>query len=522
MESPWAPLRRRVFFVLWLAQLGSNIGTWMQTVGAQWFLVDAGSSATTIALVQTATMAPALLFALYAGVLADSHDRRRVLVVMNMLAALAASALTVVAAVGVLDPTWLLAFTFIIGSGVALSAPAWQAIQPELVPREEIPAAAALGSVTVNLARAVGPAVAGLLVAIAGPAFVFGVNAASFIAAAVAIYAWRRPAPASTVTGREPAVDAFRSGLRYIRSAPHIRRILLRTALFVIPGSALWALLPVAANGHLDVGPNGYGLLLGALGVGALLGVILLPRLRQRLSANTVLSMSAVAFGVGTLATGYLPPLATALLLMVAGAAWIGNLTTFNSAMQLTVSPWVRARGLAGYMLVMQGSQALGALAWGAAADAFGYPVTLAASGVLLVLLPLSVLFWPLPASTGTLDRTISPLADDLTAPAAAPVESSGPVTVHTRYRIDPADLAEFVAGMSAVRLYRLRTGATSWSLLKSVDDPTLLTEVYTLPTWAELVRQEQERTTGEDHKLLARVNALLVEHPSTTRHLPS
>jgi MFS family permease len=518
MESPWAPLRRRAFFILWLAQLGSNIGTWMQTVGAQWFLVEANSTPVVVALVQTASLAPALLFSLHAGVMADAFDRRKVIFAMNLLAAVAAAALTVAAVVGALTPVSLLVFTVLIGSGVALSAPAWQAIQPELVPREEIASAAALGSVTVNAARAVGPAVAGLLVAWFGPAFVFGLNALSFVAAAVAIYFWRRPV--APPADPEHVTEALLSGVRYIRAAPHIRRILLRTVLFVVPASALWALLPVAADGHLDLGADGYGLLLAALGVGALLGIVVLPKVRQHTSANAVLAGSAALFGVGTIAAGYLPGLVVAALMVVAGAAWIGNLTTFSASMQLTLSPWVRARGLSAYLLVMQGAQAAGALLWGAAATAFGYPTTLLISGGLLLAVPFSILIWPLPSTTGKLDRSIQPAEDTVIDSAASPAPSSGPVTVITTYRVDDDQVADFVSAMAPVRLFRLRTGATDWRMTRSVDDPTVFTELYTLPTWREYVRQGQERTTGEDRKLLTGALTFTDEQPTTTRHV--
>jgi MFS family permease len=519
MESPWAPLRRRAFFVLWLAQLGSNIGTWMQTVGAQWFLVEAHSTPIVVAMVQTATMAPALLFSLHAGVMADTFDRRKVIFGMNVLAAVVAAGLTFAAVLGALTPVSLLVFTALIGSGVALSAPAWQAVQPELVPRKEFAAAAALGGVTVNGARAVGPAAAGLLVAWFGPAFVFGLNALSFAAAAAAIYFWRRPV--GQPADHERITEALLSGVRYIRSAPHIRRILLRTALFVAPASALWALLPLAANGHLNMGADGYGLLLAALGVGALLGVVVLPKARQRISANAILAATAALFGIATIAAGYLPAPIVAALMVVSGLAWIANLTTFSSSMQLTLSPWVRARGLAAYLLVMQGAQATGALLWGAAATLVGYSAALAASGALLLAVPLSIALWPLPSTTGQLDRTIQRDEEELDDNIEGPEPTSGPVVLITAYRVDHHQVSDFVEAMAPVRLFRLRTGATDWKLTRSVDDPTVFTEIYTVPTWREYVRQGRERTTGQDRKLLTHAWEFIRGEPRTSRHIP-
>lgn len=520
VESPWAPLRRRAFFILWLVQLGSNVGSWMQTVGAQWYLVEADASPTIVALVQTANMAPALLLSLMAGVLAEAFDRRRLIIGTNIFAALAAAALTVHAVVGLPNPTSLLVYTFLIGAGVALSGPAWQAIQPDLVPRAEIQSAAALGGVTVNAARAVGPAAAGVLVAWAGPALVFGLNSLSFVAAAAAVYFWR--SPDRDTTGRESVSEAMASGLRYIRSAPRIKRILLRTALFTTPAGALWALLPVAADGHLDMGPAGYGLLLGALGAGALLGVVFLPRIRAHATHNTVLALSALLFAAGTAATGYLPAAAVAVLMIIAGAAWIGSLSTFNSVMQLTLPQWVRARGLATYLFVMMGTQAIGAFLWGVAATAFGYAPTLAASALLLVLAAASIAIWPLLPGTGQLDRSVARTLDWAGSHTAEPEPDAGPVTILVTYKSDAGQADAFIAAMTQVRLSRLRTGATDWRLLRSTDDHNEFSEMYTLPTWREYQRQEQDRLTGEDRKLLTRAQEQTTEPPSTSWFLPA
>ena len=520
MESPWAPLRRHTFFILWMAQLGSNVGSWMQTVGAQWYLVESGASPAVIALVQTANLAPALLLSLMAGVLADSFDRRRLIIGTNIFAALAATALTLSAASGLLEPASLLVYTFLIGAGVALSSPAWQAIQPDLVPRSEIQAASALGGVTVNAARAVGPAAAGVLVAVAGPAFVFGLNALSFLGAAAAVYSWRTPQ--RDLTDREHVHEAMAAGIRYIRSAPRIRRILLRTALFTTPASALWALLPIAANGHLDIGSAGYGLLLGALGAGALLGVVVLPRVRTRITNDTILAGSALLFGAGTAAAAFLPPLPVAALMVVAGAAWIGNLSTFGAVTQLTLPAWVRARGMSTYLLVMAGTQALGALAWGSIATIFGYELALAASATLLIATAASIFVWPLLPGTGQLDRTVSgpgehtPIQTDTIDPG------TGPVTVIITYRPDPDLLEQFTAAMEQVELTRRRTGATDWKLTRQLGKPGSFAEIYTLPTWREYQRQEEERITGEDRRHFDSARETCLEEPTQNWYLPA
>ncbi|MCU1420389.1 MAG: transporter, partial [Microbacteriaceae bacterium] len=339
--SPWAPLGVTAFRVLWIAQLGSNVGTWMQTVGAQWYLVDAAASATIVALVQTASLAPTILFALPAGVFADSFDRRRLLIGGSAVSAVLALGLTVVSMVGRLTPGVLLLFTFLLGAASALIGPAWQAIQPELVPRDQIPAAAGLNGVTVNGARAIGPALAGFVLAWAGTSVVFGINALSFVGTVAALIWWKRPAQPG-LDDRERFRDALRAGVRYVVAAALVRRILLRSALFALPASALWALLPLVASGRLKLDSGGYGVMLAALGVGALVGVFVLPSVRSRVPDNGVLAGSAVAYGLGVVGAATLPFAPTLVLLVVAGLAWIGTLTVLNAALQLTLPQWVR------------------------------------------------------------------------------------------------------------------------------------------------------------------------------------
>lgn len=264
--STWAPLRSPVFRALWIAQFVSNLGTWMQMVGAQWMLVGDPRAAVLVPLVQTAATLPVMLLALPSGVLADLIDRRRLLIATQGAMAATVGALATLTGAGLTTPTVLLLLLFIIGCGQALTAPAWQAIQPDLVPAEQIPAAAALGSMSMNGARAIGPAIAGVLVSLAGPTLVFALNAVSFAGIVLVLVMWRRPTVEQSYPS-ERALAALSAGGRFIRSAPIVRRILLRTALFIAPGSALWGLLPVIADRQLGLSSAGYGLLLGALGV---------------------------------------------------------------------------------------------------------------------------------------------------------------------------------------------------------------------------------------------------------------
>jgi predicted MFS family arabinose efflux permease len=379
----WAPLRIGAFRGLFIAALTSNIGTWMQIVGAQWFLVERHASAATVALVQTASLSPTLILAVFAGALADLVDRRRLLVVLQVYAAVAAAVLTAVTVAGLLDAVMLLSFMFAIGCAAALTTPAWQAIQPELVPREQFHAAASLSGVAVDAARAVGPPIAGVLVAAAGPEAVFAINAVSFVAVVAALVMWKRPP--STPAKREPLGQSVVVGTRYVRNSSVVRRILLRAAMFAFPVSALWALLPVAASQHWHLHAIGYGAVLGTVGVGAVLGALVMSRLRTAYSANALLVLAALIDAAGLLAAAYLPLAPGVVLLLLSGVAWIATLTTLTVAAQLALPDWVRARGLAMYLVVLIGSQALGAFVWGLVASSLGLSASLSASAVLLI-----------------------------------------------------------------------------------------------------------------------------------------
>ena len=517
--SAWAPMAIAAFRVLWFAQLGSNIGTWMQTVGAQWYLVEGAASATIIALVQTASLAPAVLFSLPAGVLADSLDRRKLLIWGSSASAVIAAVLTVVAALNGLSSWTILAFTFLLGITSTLTSPAWQAIQPELVPRALIGASSALGGVTVNGARAVGPALAGVILSAFGAPVVFGINALSFVGAVVALLWWKRPAQPG-LDDREPFGAALRAGVRYVASAHLVRRILLRSALFALPASALWALLPVTAR-RLDLSSSGYGLLLGALGVGAILGIFALPIARKHLSDNVVIVASATLFAAGTVAAAFLPFVPTLFLLVLAGLAWIGTLTVLNAALQLTLPQWVRSRGASVYILVFMGTMAVGSFAWGLIAEWVGTPAALAAAAVLLVLVAASTRLAPLLPGTGTIDRSVS---TPLSTPTLVfdPAPADGPVLVQLTYTVRPGSADRFRSAMALVDGSRRRTGAARWRLYRSGESADVFLESFVVPSWGEYRRQQSERLTGRDREIRAAAIAFCDGAPVEQRFFPS
>jgi MFS family permease len=490
--SGWAPLRSRVFRSLFIAQFVSNIGTFMQSVAAQWFLVEKHSADVIVALVQTASLGPTLVLGLFAGVLADLFDRRRLLISLQSYAVLVGLALAVLAYLGRLNPTSLLMFTVAIGCASALTAPAWQAIQPEIVPREQIPAASVLGSVSGNAARAIGPAIGGVVVALAGPAAVFAINAVSFAGIIVALVSWQRPVQEDALE-RERFGQATRTGLLYVNNSPIFRRILLRAALFLFPASALLALLPVAAARRWHLGASGYGVALAAIGVGAVLAVTVATPLHRRASDNVLLAASAAVYGLAPLAVVWLPFAAAIPLLVLSGMAWLITLTSLNAAAQLSLPRWVRARALAIYLLVATGSQAVGSYAWGAVATRAGLHTALLGSAVMLGVVALSVVVLPLRPCTGALDVDVS-TAWPTPMMVFEPCPNDGPVLVVVRYRVPAENLEEFVEAMREVRQSRLRTGGHSWGLYHSVGQPDTFIERFTVASWTEFERQRTER----------------------------
>jgi MFS family permease len=509
--SPWAPLANTRFRILWVAQFVSGIGTWMQTVGAQWLLLDDGP--TLVALVQTAASLPVFLLALPAGVLADLTDRRRLLELTQYAMAAVAGVLAVLAIVSDVPPWLLLTLTFLIGCGTSIVGPAWQAIQPDIVPPDQLRQAAALSSVNTNIGRAVGPSLGGLVVALAGAGWAFAANALSFVVIAFTV---SRYAPASRKPSdaeREHTLAAVRSGGRYLRYAPGVRRILLRALLFVPAGSVLWALLPTVAHDRMHLGSGGYGLLLGLLGAGAVSGAFILPRLTHRIDSNGVLAACGVVFAA---TVAVLPFCANAWLavipLLLAGAAWIGALSTLNAATQLRLPGWVRARGLAFYLVAFMGGQAVGSLVWGVLASAASLTVAMEVAAVLLLLGALSVRVLPL-HDGAKLDRSVVHFWAEPVL-MFEPRPTDGPVLVTVEYRVPAERHAAFTRAMTAVERSRRRTGASRWGLFQDTADPDQFIETFVVPSWAEHLAQHHSRITGADRDVEERAQALAVGEP--------
>ena len=360
LASAWSPLRESVFRALWIATVVSNIGTWMQDVGESWLMTSLTSSPVLVALVETAGSLPVVLVALPAGALADVVDRRRLLLVMQSWMLVAAGAMGVLALMGHMTPARLLWLTFLLGVGSAMSNPVWQAITPELVSPSDLAAAITLSGVGINIARAIGPALGGLIVAASGPWAVFLLNAASFMGLMVVIYFWQ-PAPRKSKLPPEDIIGAMRAGTRYLRHSPELQTVLVRSGIFVVCASALWALLPQQARRHLGLGSFGYGLLLGFIGLGALVGAWLLPKVRGRLSMNQSVAAGTVAFALATVSLAAVHSFAVlALALGGGGVAWIVVLSSLNVSAQTVTPSWVRARVMAVYLLSCRRQRRLG------------------------------------------------------------------------------------------------------------------------------------------------------------------
>jgi MFS family permease len=477
----------------------------MQNVGAAWLMTDLAASPMTVALVQAATNLPFFVLAVPAGALADIVDRRRLLLVAQSWMLLVAVALAVVTFTGQMTPWLLLALTFLLGLGSALNAPAWQATTPDLVPREEIPAAVALSGISVNGARAVGPALGGLMVAAAGPGATFLFNAVSFLGVLFVLARWRRRQETSALPA-ERFVGAMRAGLRYVRHAPTFQAVLLRTMAFVSGGIGLLALLPVLIKQDTNLGPAHYGILLGCFGAGAVIAVVLLPALVGRMGVDRTVTVAFLAFAAMTLAVAWLPYYAIRCgMVLLAGAAWLVALTRLSATAQAAVPRWVRARALAVYLLIFYGGMAAGSVLWGFVADHVGVALALTASAAWMLVGLLATIGFRLPEGEGA---DLEPARYWPEMAAAGMEIERGPVVVTVEYRIDPARAGEFLDAIRPLRASRLRNGAFRWDLFQDAADPARMVEVFFVESLVEHLRQH-ERVTETDRIIQEHLLAL-------------
>ncbi len=499
------------------AQFVSNVGSWMQTVGAQELMLTLTTSATLVALIQTAAGLPVVLLAVPAGAIGDLIDRRRLLIVSQSFMLLAAAVLAGLALAGLVTPWILLALIFAVGAGQTLTSPTWQTLQPELVAPEDRTQAIALGAVNQNLSRAIGPAIGGALYAATSAGALFLVNALSFVPVIGAVARWRGgPRPASTAAP-EHVIEAIRAGARYIAGSPALRVILLRAGLFMLFANSLWALLPLVARTRLHLGSGGYGLLLGAVGIGAVAGASVLPRLRGRVAPGTLMTVGSLVFAGVTLALAYARVSAlVALALLVGGVAWILVLSTLNSQYQSTLPGWAKARGMAYYLVIFQGGGALGSAAFGVIAQHSGLSAALVVAAGGLALVTVAGIWLPF--------SKISPSdllpAGDWPAPhLLGATATDGPVQVTVEYRPRPGLERDLVVALHAGRRARRRTGAVSWRVWRDAADPGRILEQFVVGSWDEHLRQH-ERVSRRDQQRLDEIIAMTdPTQPTTVTH---
>ncbi len=503
-----SPLRHRAFALLWLATVTSNIGTWMNDVGAGWLMTSLASDPTTVALIQTATTLPVFLFALPAGALADIVDRRRLLLTVNLLMALAGAALTALVATGTMTVELLLLFTFLLGSGAAFVAPAWQAIVPALVPRTELPAAVSLNSVGINLSRAVGPAVAGVLIASVGLHAPFLLNAISFAGIIAALWWWPGEARTPRSTPPETLIPAMIAGLRYARWSPGLRRTMARAVAFFLFASSYWALLPLIARDVLGGGAGLYGILLGCIGAGALAGAVLLPSLRARIEVNRIVLLGALCTAAAMAAMSLLrSDVAAAAAAALAGASWIAVLTSFHVSAQTALPNWVRARGLSLFLTTFFGAMSAGSLLWGALAAQIGIAATLLTAAAAMS--AVAVLSMRIRLTPGDGSDHAASLHWPAPPAVAEDERDFGPVMVTIDYRVADGRHAEFLDLMETLRQRRLRDGGYGWQLFRIAEEAEVTREVFLVPSWQEHLRQH-ERVTESERELQGEIAALM------------
>ncbi len=490
-----APLRHAVFRRIWLASLLSNLGLLIQGVGAAWAMTQMTSSADKVALVQTALMLPIMLISMPAGAIADMYDRRIVALIALTIALSGATTLAVLAWLKLVTPEILLGFCFIVGSGNALFGPAWQSSVSEQVPPETLPSAVALNGISYNIARSFGPAIGGIIVATAGAVAAFAANAVLYLPLLVVLFLWRRASEPSRLP-REKLNRAMVSGVRYIANSPSIRIVLARTLVTGIIGGSVSALMPLVARDLLHGGAQTYGIMLGAFGMGAVIGALNIAEVRKRMSGEAAIRACALSMG-GAIAAVALSrqPVLTAAALVVAGAVWMLAVALFNIGVQLSAPRWVAGRSLAAFQASIAGGIAIGSWGWGRLTDAAGVETALLVSAGLMMASPLLGLWLAMPR-VGARNEDAELLADPEVKLALT--GRSGPLVVEIEYRVDQESARAFHNVMQEVQLSRQRNGAYGWSIARDIGDPELWTERYHCPTWLDYLRQRNRSTQSE------------------------
>ena len=511
-QGAFAPLRLPLFRDRWIASTVSGVGTWMQDTAGTWLMTVLTTSPLLIALMQTAASLPVLFLGLLAGATADIYDRRRLLIFWQCWMLASVAVLAILTFAGKVSPVALLAFTFLLNIGSAMNNPAWQAIVPELVPQAQLPNAVTLNAGSNNLARAVGPALGGLLVAAftradTGAGWVFLLNSASFAGVIWILWQWHRQPLFKSALPAERIAGSVRTGLRYLRYAPDLQGSLARAFGFTFFVSAVWSLLALVAKSDLHQGAMGYGILNGSLGVGAVIGATTLARIRRRVDADTLLTATSLYYVVALVILALIrSPAMVILTLLGAGFAWTSTMSTLNVSVQLAAPRWVSARLLGLYLMTFQGGLALGSIVWGAVAEHSSTRDALlcAAAGMaasLPFLLRIHILKGTLP--------DLTPYQPKRPVPTFANTDpEDGPVRLSVEYTVAPANLPAFTQAIYQLQDVRRRDGAIRWGIYRDAADPTRLNETFVMESWLDYLRS-RERTTAADQSVRERVWAL-------------
>jgi predicted MFS family arabinose efflux permease len=515
-QGAFAPLRHTMFAVIWAATILGNIGGFMRDVASSWVITGLSANPAAVALIQTAATLPIFLLAIPAGVLSDILDRRRFLIFGQFLLAATSASLLTLSHFGLLTAEALIGLTFLGGVGTALMGPSWQAIVPELVPRTELKGAVALNSLGINIARAIGPALGGLVLASLGAAVTYGADVVSYVFVVLALVAWRR-APKVEDGLSEHFAGALRAGLRYARHSRELRVVLLRAAVFFLFASSVWALLPLVARNMLGGTASYYGVLLGAVGAGAIAGAVLLPKLRARLNPDALVLLASLIAAVVMASLSFVPSQLGAVGLMVAlGAGWIFALTTLNGVAQAVLPNWVRGRGLAIYLMVFNGAMAAGSLGWGLVAQQLGLSNTLLLGAVGLAVAASLLHRLHLPSGEADLQPSNhwpEPLLD---TPIA---HDRGPVMVQIEYLIQAGDRPAFLAAMKDLSFERQRDGAYAWGVMEHSTDDDRVIEWFLVESWAEHLRQHHRVSKADADLQGTVVRFHRGDEPPTVQH---
>ena len=493
--SPFAPLSVPTFRMLWLTWLAANTCMWMNDVATAWLMTTLTSSPVLVALVQTASTLPVFLLGLPSGALADILDRRRYFMATQFWVAAVAVVLCLAILWGGLNAYMLLVLTFANGIGLAMRWPVFAAIVPELVNRQQLPAALALNGVAMNASRIIGPLVAGAIIASAGSAWVFVLNAVLSLIAGFTIMRWRRT-PTPNPLGRERLTSAMRVGLQFVRESPRMRAVLARISIFFLHATALLALLPLVARDLEGGGAGTFTLLLACMGTGAISAALFLPRLRQRMSTEILVARGTLAQAIGTAVVAFAPTVYIAVPAMVlAGAAWITTANSLTVSAQLALPNWVRARGMSIYQMCIMGATAAGAALWGQVAALTSVHVSLAVASVTGIAIMALVQRMVRDRSD---DEDLSPSRAFKVPQAQTPPAAGLRLVTSIEYFINPARAAEFRAVMQESRRARIRQGALSWELQHDIADPRRYVERIVDESWTEHLRRF-DRVTASD-----------------------